>query len=57
VSKTHQKPAMSFEKEAAIAEIRGRARKVRPGPAQSSGSTEVSSGNWSRTRDPSSSAP
>jgi len=34
VSKTHQKPALSLEKQAAIAEIRDRARKDRPGPVE-----------------------
>jgi hypothetical protein len=34
MSKTHQKPAISLEKEAAIAKIRDRARKDRPGPVE-----------------------
>jgi len=34
MSKTHQKPALSLEKQAAIAEIRDRARKDRPGPVE-----------------------
>ncbi len=34
MSKTHQKPALSLEKQAAIAVIRDRARKDRPGPVE-----------------------